>query len=256
VKAAAAHHHHHDHEHGHSDTQTIKTGTGSVVLSVFEEGVPPVFRLRFPGGDLPESTELRLQTVRQDGAQQHFGLVSKGDFLESTTSIPEPHNFDAVLEISYGNQSHTFIVPFREADHEHDHAHEELPEVAGSFEDAHEQAHAREIQERFAQREVSTGQIILFGLTGGLLPCPAAFSILIICLQLKQVTLGFAIVAAFSVGLAMTLVATGALAAWSVRHATKRFAGFGELARKAPYISSAFLVLLAGYMIYHGWRGL
>lgn len=252
VKAAAHHHHHHD--HGHSDTQTIKTGSGNIVLSVFEEGVPPVFRLSFPEGALPESTELRLQTVREDGTQQHFGLVSKGDFLESTTSIPEPHNFDAVLEISYGPQSHTFIVPFREEDH-HGHSHAELTE-GEEFADAHERAHAEEIQQRFAQREVTTAQIILFGLSGGLLPCPAAFSILIVCLQLKRVSLGFAIVAAFSIGLALTLVATGTLAAWSVKHATKRFKGFGEIARRAPYFSSAFLVLLACYMVYHGWTGI
>ena len=44
-------------------------------------------------------------------------------------------------------------------------------------------------------REVTTPQIVLFGLTGGLLPCPAAFSVLIVCMQVKQFTLGFALVA-------------------------------------------------------------
>jgi len=62
---------------------------------------------------------------------------------------------------------------------------------------------------------VTTGQIVLFGLTGGLMPCPAAFSILVICLQVKHVTLGFALVLAFSMGLALTLVATGSIAAWT-----------------------------------------
>lgn len=146
-------------------------------------------------------------------------------------------------------------------DHDHDHSHEhdhdhDHHEHDKDYEDAHERAHAREIQERFANRKVTTGQIMLFGLTGGLLPCPAAFSILIICLQLKQVALGFGIVAAFSIGLALTLVLTGSLAAWSVHHASKRFKGFGELARRAPYISTAFLLLVAAYMIYHGWMGL
>ena len=103
---------------------------------------------------------------------------------------------------------------------------------------------------------MTTPQIVLFGITGGLMPCPAAFSILLICLQLKKAALGFVMVGAFSFGLALTMVATGALAAWSVHHAQKRFRGFGELMRRAPYVSCALLVLIALYMAIHGWQGL
>ena len=97
---------------------------------------------------------------------------------------------------------------------------------------------------------------MLFGVTGGLMPCPAAFSVLLVCLQLKRATLGFAMVGAFSFGLALTMVATGALAAWSVQHAQKRFRGFGEAMRRAPYVSCVMLVVLASYMAWHGWRQL
>jgi nickel/cobalt exporter len=90
----------------------------------------------------------------------------------------------------------------------------------------------------------------------GLLPCPAVFTILLDCLQVKQVTLGFALVLCFSVGLALTLVTTGAVAAWSVRHASKRIKGFGEFARKAPYFSSALLVAMGLYIAFQGWRHL
>jgi nickel/cobalt exporter len=54
-------------------------------------------------------------------------------------------------------------------------------------------------------REVTTSQIVLWGLTGGPLPCRAAFTVLIVCMQVKQYTLGFALVAAFSFGLAITM---------------------------------------------------
>jgi nickel/cobalt exporter len=139
-------------------------------------------------------------------------------------------------------------------DHDHDHAH--VHGGTADYEDAHERAHAMEIQQRFASRKVTTAQIVLFGLTGGLIPCPAAFSILIICLQVKHFTLGVSMVLAFSIGLALTLVATGSIAAWSVRRAEKRFKGFGNMARRLPYLSSAFLVLVAMYMGVTGWRGL
>ena len=45
---------------------------------------------------------------------------------------------------------------------------------------------------------------------------------LLICLQLGQFTLGAATVAAFSLGLAITMVSIGVVAAWGVHHASKR----------------------------------
>jgi ABC-type nickel/cobalt efflux system permease component RcnA len=81
-------------------------------------------------------------------------------------------------------------------------------------------------------------------LTGGLLPCPSALAVLLVCLQLKKVTLGFALVLGFSIGLAITLVTVGVIAALSVKHASERFKGFGEFARKAPYASSGVLIVI------------
>ena len=64
----------------------------------------------------------------------------------------------------------------------------------GDEDDAHARAHADDIRKRFAGRTVTTWQIILFGLTGGLIPCPAAITVLLLCLQLKQLSLGFTLV--------------------------------------------------------------
>jgi len=137
--------------------------------------------------------------------------------------------------------------------HDHPHDHDEMEDLGVDFQDAHEKAHAADIEKRFAGRTVTTGQIILFGITGGLMPCPAAITVLLICLQLKQFSLGFALVLAFSIGLALTMVTVGALAAWSVHHAEKRFSGFGEIMRKAPYFSAIILLLLSAYI---GWQAL
>jgi nickel/cobalt exporter len=262
---AAADHHHHHHGHGHDDAKRIDTGHGGVIdLTVFETGVPPVFRLSFSERGkpyLPDPSEVSIETLRPGGERQVFAFAARDGFLESTTDIPEPHEFDLTLIVSHGNHSHRYAEKFSEEDHDHghdhhhDHHHDDLP--AGSdFQDAHEAAHALDIQKRFANREVTTFQIILFGLTGGLMPCPAAFTVLLVCMQVKQYTLGFALVAAFSFGLALTMVTVGAVAAWSVRHAEKKFSGFGNLMRKAPYISCALLLVLACYMAWHGWQGL
>ena len=129
--------------------------------------------------------------------------------------------------------------------HGHHHGHED--------EDAHARAHAAEIQNRFAGRHVTTGQIVIFGLTGGLMPCPAAVSILIVCLQLKEFSLGFSIVAAFSFGLALTMISVGVLASWGFKKLAEKSGWFSRVAARAPYVSSYLLIALG---LAFAWRGL
>ncbi|WP_437887444.1 nickel/cobalt efflux protein RcnA [Phytobacter sp. V91] len=124
------------------------------------------------------------------------------------------------------------------------------------YQDAHERAHARDIERRFTGGKVTNGQILLFGLTGGLIPCPAAITVLLICIQLKALTLGATMVVCFSIGLALTLVAVGVGAAFSVQQAAKRWSGFNTLARRAPYFSSVLIALVGIYMGIHGYMGL
>ena len=96
----------------------------------------------------------------------------------------------------------------------------------------------------------------MFGLTGGLIPCPASITVLLLCLQLKKFALGATLVISFSVGLALTMVASGALAALSVKHVSRRWGGFGEFARKAPYFSGALISLVGLYVGYQGLHAL
>jgi nickel/cobalt exporter len=122
--------------------------------------------------------------------------------------------------------------------------------------DAHERAHASDIARRFSNRNVTTGQIVMFGLTGGLIPCPAAITVLLLCLQLKQLSLGAVLVLCFSIGLAVTMVAAGVLASLSVRHIQKRWSGFSTFARRAPYASGVLMLLIGVYMGVIGINGL
>lgn len=124
----------------------------------------------------------------------------------------------------------------------------ELELATGGYVDAHEAAHAEDIRRRFSGGRVTTGQIALFGLTGGLVPCPGAITVLMLCLQLKRLALGAGLVAGFSVGLALTMVASGVLAALSLRHIEARWSGFGEAVRRAPYVSGLVILGIGAYL--------
>jgi len=154
-------------------------------------------------------------------------------------------------------------------DHDHHHHHDhgqhhepsdeeihELELATGGYIDAHEAAHAEDIRRRFANAQVTTGQIVAFGLTGGLVPCPGAITVLMLCLQLKRLALGATLVVSFSIGLALTMVASGVLAALSVRHVEKRWSGFGEAVRRAPYISGLVILLVGLYVAISAWQHL
>lgn len=63
----------------------------------------------------------------------------------------------------------------------------------------------------FNDRIVTNWQITLFGLSRGLIPYPAAITVLLLCRQLKKSTLGATLV--IGIGLALTLVCSGVIVA-------------------------------------------
>jgi cation diffusion facilitator family transporter len=112
-------HDHHGHSHGHShavhdhdELHVIETDAGDVTLEVFEDGVPPRFRLR---GKLHGSEGISIETVRLDGARQLFKI----GYLESVDEIPEPHAFVASVRIG----ERTYPVVFEEHEHAQAGAH-------------------------------------------------------------------------------------------------------------------------------------
>lgn len=242
----------HQHHHGEGP-RTIDTGHGDrLAIDIFEVGVPPRWRIEALRGARPKAEELSIETVRADGTRQVFQFAEQDGLFESVEEIPEPHEFKAKLKIAHGGHAHTYGLEY----HEHDHHHGGLHVGVADDADAHEREHAEEIRRRFADQNVTTGQIVMFGLTGGLIPCPASITILLLCLQLKKFVLGATLVLCFSIGLALTMVAVGAAAAMSVHHVRTRWSGFDAMAKRAPYLSSALVIVVGLYTGYLGWTGL
>ena len=115
--SSGGHHHHghgHAHEgHDHDESHEIATAAGTVLLEVFEDGVPPRFRLRAATGPVLMAQASSIETLRPDGTRQLFAMQDKGGFLESRDEIPEPHAFTAVMRIGEQN----YPVVFEEHEH-------------------------------------------------------------------------------------------------------------------------------------------
>jgi cation diffusion facilitator family transporter len=120
------HHHGHSHGHGHAhdghghdEARHIATSTGPVVLDIFEDGVPPRFRLHPENGPTLSAQAVSVETVRPDGDRQMFAFAARDNFLESVDEIPEPHAF--VVQVHLDAESHS--VTFEEHEHADEVAH-------------------------------------------------------------------------------------------------------------------------------------
>jgi nickel/cobalt exporter len=132
-------------------------------------------------------------------------------------------------------------------DHAHDHSHDHGPDGTCH---GHRHMGEGEIAARFAGRPVRSWEIIWFGFTGGLLPCPSAIAVLLVALQINAYALGVAMVAAFSLGLAATLVAVGVAAVWGARKLSD-LGGFDRIGRHVPLLSAGIVLLLGLGVVWH-----
>ena len=90
--SAGDHHHGHSHGHGHGHEheghdhdeshETTPAADGVVLLEMFEDRVPPRFRLRPQIGPTLTAQETSVETVRPDGTRQTFAMKNRGDYLE------------------------------------------------------------------------------------------------------------------------------------------------------------------------------
>lgn len=274
--AQHGHDHGHDHDHGHGHDQgefgpqggwMIRDGRMLAELAVFEEDRPPGFRLFFYDAERrpiapPDPAGIRLRTERPDGSAERFEFAARGACLASIGPVAAPYRFEAELSLPHGDHAHTHSLAFGDApgpaphphDHGQDHGHgHDHGHVHDHGADAHARAHARQIERRFDGSRVTTGQVAMFGLSSGLMPCPAALTMLLVCLRLKRIGFGIGLVGAFSLGLAITLVLLGVVASIGVAHASRRLPGFDRWTARLPYVSGALIICVGIFMSVSGF---
>ncbi len=142
-------------------------------------------------------------------------------------------------------------------DHTHDHTH-----------DHHGQPHPHESDRRFVTTSHAHGgwqhehvlpapgamvrrrELIAMGLAGGMVPSPSALVVLLAAIALGRIPFGLALVAAYGVGLALTLVAAGLLLVrfeqsvrrWGSRRETPIGVGVNRIVEALPLVSGSAIV--------------
>jgi ABC-type nickel/cobalt efflux system permease component RcnA len=126
----------------------------------------------------------------------------------------------------------------------HEHAH---PHAAHQH---HTHSHAgHHHQHTLPEGGVSFRQLLALGITGGIIPCPAALVVLLSAVTLGRIGFGLLLIVAFSAGLAVVLIAIGLLMIYAQRFMA-RFQGEGTLmTRWLPLTSAALITVLGVGMI-------
>ena len=134
-------------------------------------------------------------------------------------------------------QASTGVHAHRHADHAVP-AHHQRPEA--------DEAHGH--RDREAGTTVSFRALLTLGVTGGIVPCPAALVVLLSAVTWRRVGFGMLLIVAFSVGLAAVLIALGLLMVYAQRFMA-RFQGEGRLFTRWLPLTSAALITLSGVVL-------
>jgi nickel/cobalt exporter len=121
----------------------------------------------------------------------------------------------------------------------HDHAHH-----SHGFGRGHEHSHGgHSHHDHERRREVSLRELLALGISGGIVPCPAALVVLLSAVSLQRVGFGLLLIVAFSVGLAAVLIAIGLLFVYAQRFMARFQMNSRLTTRWLPLTSSAFIIL-------------
>jgi ABC-type nickel/cobalt efflux system permease component RcnA len=140
--------------------------------------------------------------------------------------------------------------------HALDHTHEHGTLASSD----HEEAHAHGIthdhghghhHHHVPDGPVSLRALVALGVSGGIVPCPAALVVLLSAVAMGRIGLGLLLIVAFSVGLAAVLIAIGLLVVYARQLAARfgRAGGEGLLVRRWLPLTSAAVITASGVVI-------
>jgi ABC-type nickel/cobalt efflux system permease component RcnA len=107
----------------------------------------------------------------------------------------------------------------------------------------HSHDHGHTHGDRDVDRQVSFRELLTLGISGGIVPCPAALVVLLSAVSMQRIGFGLLLIVAFSVGLAAVLITIGLLMV-SARQFMSQFQVNSRLTtRWLPLTSSAFILV-------------
>jgi ABC-type nickel/cobalt efflux system permease component RcnA len=116
---------------------------------------------------------------------------------------------------------------------------------------AHGHGHGHHHHHHVPDGPVSLRALVALGVSGGIVPCPAALVVLLSAVAMGRIGLGLLLIVGFSVGLAAVLIAIGLLVVYARRLVARlgRTGTDGPLVRRWLPLTSAAVITASGVVI-------
>jgi len=98
-------------ERGPKGGKLFRDGDFSIELTIYEQGVPPQFRVYAYENDKPvdpSKVNLSIELLRLDGEVNQFTFSPDNDVLVGDGVVAEPHSFDVKMKADYKSHTHSW----------------------------------------------------------------------------------------------------------------------------------------------------
>lgn len=178
----------------------------------------------------------RMKFAQQMGINSTHTHSHHGDHDHHHNTPDHNHSHD------HGHDHHHHDHPHEHDHHDHDHHHHHHSWLDEDHEHG-PHTHTHEIP-----AEASWKDLLMLGITGGIVPCPSALVVLLVAISLHRILLGMMLIVFFSIGLAAVLITIGVLMVTAKRY-MDRFTGRGKFINWLQLLSPAVVTLL-GFVIF------
>ncbi len=153
----------------------------------------------------------------------------------------------------FAKKGHSHHHHVRDRDHQHDH-HEPAHDT-----EHHYQHHNDGQGNSCADQPETAGNgkwsLLLLGISGGLVPCPAGIAILLTAVGAGQIAKGLTMALFFSLGLGLVMMAIGITLSRAGK-LTEKISDNQNLVWGMGMLSSVIIIILGGYILIHSLQGI
>jgi nickel/cobalt exporter len=197
-----------------------------------------------------------------------LGIIAK--LLSQTYSEEQLHGwlglFSALLILAVGlwmlrqrlsGRGHTHLHLFRKG-HDHDHHQDHSLDHQGhTHHDNHDHQyhhdHQHDSEKPVAEARPGTWNLFILGISGGLVPCPAAIATLLAAIAAGRIAKGLTMAIFFSLGLGLVMMTIGVVLSQASRLA-RRFESHPDFSRRMGVVSALIITILGILTLFHSIR--
>ncbi len=149
------------------------------------------------------------------------------------------------------NSSHNHIHLFGSSHDHHDRIHpHHSHEYSHEHRQPHNHAHDHQNAAVTPAERYNKWNLLLLGISGGLIPCPAAIATLLAAIGAGKIAKGLTVTLFFSLGLGLVMMTIGLILSQASR-LTEKIGGNQELSRRLGIFSALIIIALGGYTMFN-----